>query len=248
MKKYFCVSDIHGCYDALINAMYKCGYDERNPEHQLICCGDYFGRASMEPGDNVLVYEWLTADFHVNKPICIKGNHELIIEKMFKRNNVTYNDMYNGEHLTIAGFAGFEPDASQSWRDALDAARKTPLEQWVKNLPWYYETETHIFVHGSIPLHGISGPKHVGQYEWEQAAWGETDAWIAQMMYKYDALPREGKTIVFGHWHTRSLRESIDFQYPCNNWSTWFHKDLKLVGLDGCTALGNPLNVYIFEE
>jgi hypothetical protein len=53
---------------------------------------------------------------------------------------------------------------------------------------------------------------------------------------------------VFGHWHTRSLREDIDFIYPCKDWSTWYKPDLKLVGLDGCTALGNPLNVYIFEE
>ena len=246
--KYFCISDIHGCYDALVNAMYKCGYDERNTNHQLIVLGDYFGRASSEPCDNVKVYEWLTADFHVNKPICIKGNHELIIENMFKRNSVTYNDMYNGEHLTIAGFAGIEPDAATSWRDILGAARQSPLEQWVKSLPWYYETETHIFVHGSLPLHALDKPEDMPEYEWVKAAWAETDAWIAQMMYAYDALPREGKTIVFGHWHTRSLRESINFQYPCNDWSTWFHKDLKLVGLDGCTALGNPLNVYIFEE
>ena len=97
--KYFCISDIHGAYDSLINAMLKCGYDERNPNHQLIVLGDYFGRASIEPGDNVLVYEWLTADLHVNKPICIKGNHELIIEKMFRRNTVSYTDMYNGEHV-----------------------------------------------------------------------------------------------------------------------------------------------------
>ena len=157
--------------------------------------------------------------------------------------------MYNGEHLTIAGFAGFEPDASQSWEDALDAARKTPLEQWIKSLPWYYETETHIFVHGSIPLHGISGPQHVGQYEWEDAAWAETDAWIAQMMYKYDALPREGKTIVFGHWHTSWPRAKYESKPEFDkdaDFSPYYGNGY--IAIDACTVASGKVNVLVLED
>ena len=201
-------------------------------------------------GTGILMHSWLTS-----VPQITNGNDYDSITVSIWDSNLT-TELYSKQVFR----ATYHPDLPLSERreeqailEVLfnDTITLTESFHMIVSTPCYdgsEETKTHIFVHGSSPLHGISGPQHVGQYEWVEAAWAETDAWIAQMMYKYDALPREGKTIVFGHWHTRSLRESINFQYPCKDWSTWFHKDLKLVGLDGCTALGNPLNVYIFEE
>lgn len=42
--KYFCVSDIHGYYDQLIDALESAGFEPDNPNHLLIACGDHFDR------------------------------------------------------------------------------------------------------------------------------------------------------------------------------------------------------------
>ena len=47
MKKYFVVSDIHGCYDELIKALNEVGFDETNPSHYLIDCGDFYDRGEQ---------------------------------------------------------------------------------------------------------------------------------------------------------------------------------------------------------
>ena len=44
--KYFCFSDAHGDYNAFMAAVVKYGYNCKDPNHQLISCGDNFGRAS----------------------------------------------------------------------------------------------------------------------------------------------------------------------------------------------------------
>ena len=43
-KKIFAISDIHGFYTEMITSLKESGYDEDNPEHLLIVCGDKFDR------------------------------------------------------------------------------------------------------------------------------------------------------------------------------------------------------------
>ena len=54
-KTIFAISDIHSFYKETIESLAKAGYDEGNPNHLLIVCGDIFDR-----GDSSLeIYEWL---------------------------------------------------------------------------------------------------------------------------------------------------------------------------------------------
>lgn len=46
IMKYFVFSDIHGDYDAMIEALKTNGYEPSNHNHTLISLGDNFGRAS----------------------------------------------------------------------------------------------------------------------------------------------------------------------------------------------------------
>lgn len=43
-KKIFAVSDIHGHYHILKEALDRAGFDDSNDNHLLVCCGDYFDR------------------------------------------------------------------------------------------------------------------------------------------------------------------------------------------------------------
>ena len=67
--KYFCVSDVHGYYDQLLDALEKAGFDQTNPEHTLISCGDHFDRGRQP----VEVMNYLMA---LPRKILIRGFHE----------------------------------------------------------------------------------------------------------------------------------------------------------------------------
>ena len=40
-KKIFVVSDVHGHYTLLKEALEKAGFQNENKNHLLVCCGDY---------------------------------------------------------------------------------------------------------------------------------------------------------------------------------------------------------------
>jgi hypothetical protein len=102
--KYFVMSDIHGDYPAMMKGIKESGYDKKNPDHQIIAIGDYFGRASRGKGPYG-VWKYLTSKTHVNKPICLKGNHEeYFVAAMLKRGYVNHLDCSNGEDQTIWSF------------------------------------------------------------------------------------------------------------------------------------------------
>ena len=151
--KFFVTSDIHGDFMALLSGLDNAGYDLSNKNHQLIICGDLFGRAQVDPDDCIQIYKYVTSPNHKNPPIVLHGNHEDIILGIFRRNQVTYNDIYNGEHKTIASFARMDETAGAYDPAALQAVRKNfpELENWLKSLPYYFETKRYIFTHGWLP-------------------------------------------------------------------------------------------------
>ena len=102
--KYFVMSDIHGDYPAMMQGLKESGYNKKDPNHQIIVIGDYFGRATVGKGPYG-IFKYLTSKTHVNKPICIKGNHEeWFVKPMLERGYVSELDCWNGEDKTIYSF------------------------------------------------------------------------------------------------------------------------------------------------
>ena len=52
-KTLFVVSDIHGHYTQLKEALDRAGFDENRPDHLLVCCRELFDRGH----ENRKVYE-----------------------------------------------------------------------------------------------------------------------------------------------------------------------------------------------
>ena len=74
-KTIFAVSDIHGEYKALLEALEKAGFDENNPNHLLISIGDAFDR-----GDSSLsVYQYLK-----RLSDCLKGQPYWLFYRLFR--------------------------------------------------------------------------------------------------------------------------------------------------------------------
>lgn len=249
---YFVFADPHGNYEALITAITEMGYDAANPQHQLIGCGDYFGRAARSNSDCVDIWRYLTSPHHANKPICIRGNHESIIIDAIERRQLTETDIYNGEHNTFASFLGCYPN--QVKRDCylqFDAAKvmiNIGFYDWLKSLPWYFETEHYIFTHGFVPLQWF-GKKwklsDLGDWEWNTASWAKTPDYIWTLDQTHTKID---KTVVFGHWRAKELNERFAGKWEEVDGDIYVDKERKLIGLDTTTALSHKVGCIVIED
>lgn len=249
---YFVFADPHGNYEALITAITKMGYDAANPQHQLIGCGDYFGRAARSNSDCVNIWKYLTSPHHANKPICLRGNHENILIDAIERRQLTEVDIYNGEHNTFASFLGRYPNQVKYdcylQFDAAKAMIDVGFYDWLKSLPWYYETEHYIFTHGFVPLtYFARGVKlsDFNDYDWERASWAKTPDDIRYLDIQGFKPP---KTIVFGHWRAKELNEKFAGKWEEVDGDIYVDKERKLIGLDTTTALSYKVGNIILED
>lgn len=249
---YFVFADPHGNYEALITAITEMGYDASNSQHQLIGCGDYFGRAARSNSDCVNIWKYLTSPHHVNKPICIRGNHESILIDAIERRQLTEVDVYNGEHNTFASFLGRYPNQVMYdcylQFDAAKAMIDVGFYDWLKSLPWYFETEHYIFTHGFVPLMYFTRGVELSDFDdwsWTRASWAKTPDEIV----KFDIMKVEsGKTIVFGHWRAKELNKRFVGKWEENDGDIYVDEERKLIGLDVTTALSHKVGSIVIDD
>lgn len=253
--KYFIFSDVHGAYDALIQGLEEAGYDANNPEHQLVSGGDNFGRSdfSVDNCGSLFVYKFLTSPEHVNRPLCIKGNHELIFLDMCKRQDYDYTDAYNGEVKTLASFVGLLP-AEQIYggpKYSFEQVIIKEVAKWMGELPFYVDIGDEFrVVHGWHPKYASSGKMRsdvdrASYATWKSCTWAHTENEIEEFMKIYP--PGWKKTLIFGHWHARQLRE----RWPDGSQdkdAIWYDRTHKLIGIDSCSYVSKRVNVLVIEN
>lgn len=227
MKKYFVFSDVHGHCGALTRALRDAGFEEANPEHIIISCGDMFDRGN----GSVEILKWLEV-FPPERKILIKGNHEVLLRKCIDRKMVMSHDVSNGTVGTLLSFAEMtHPDGFTSIDEVYESAdRYAPWRRYEDSLVNYYETEHYVFVHS-----------WVAPGDWRNAT---DDAWYKAMWDNpfskaIGGKNNTGKTIVFGHWACRQYRNNDDD-------STVILPNC--IGLDTCTVVSKKVNVLVIEE
>lgn len=249
---YFVFADPHGNYEALITAITEMGYDASNPQHQLIGCGDYFGRAARSNSDCVNIWQYLTSPHHANKPICIRGNHESILIDAIERRQLTETDIYNGEHNTFASFLGRYPNqVKRDYYLQFDAAKVMigfGFYDWLKSLPWYFETEHYIFTHGFVPLQWFGKKWKLSDlcdWEWNTASWARTPDYILTLDQTHTKVD---KTVVFGHWRAKELNERFAGKWEEVDGDIYVDKERRLIGIDTTTALSYKVGCIVIED
>ncbi len=251
--KYFVVGDVHGCLLDLEEALQNVGFDKNNENHTLISLGDNFDRGGLARG----MYKFLTT---LPRAICLKGNHELILEKVFERGFLTQTDCYNGTNVTIASFA--KVPKSQTSFDNEEAVQKASfypgLRKWLAERPYYFETKNYIFTHGWLPDGFYDKTRNLSLFsadDWFDAVWTNTPISILKHRAAIASDPSfKNKTIVVGHWHTWRLRQELDNQeFEVNKtnkeiFDIWEDTENKIVVIDGCTPYSKKVNVFVVED
>ena len=255
--KYFVVSDIHGFYDQLNEALNEAGFDRDNPEHFLISCGDHFDRGE-KPQE---VMELLSS---LPRKALIRGNHEDLLVECCNRGWFYDHDRSNG---TLGTIVSMTMDFCQEYYKAHETYPELTVraeeclrivKPFLNELVPYYETEHFIFVHSWIPVHvnddlpahymrGRSFSPHpnwrkASAEEWYQARWRNP----------FDMADRgftTDKIIVCGHWHCSAGWAKAEGRSETGEDARFdpFYGD-GFIAIDACTALSRKVNVLVLED
>lgn len=272
-KKWFVVADVHSFFIELKTALGRGGFDETNPHHYLIVCGDLFDRG---PGTkDLLKFVRSLGD----RFIYIKGNHEDLLEDcvadMISGRSVGRHHLSNGTAQTVADLCDlmyWDVAASRRTEDInqMIYTRTRPILDYIASkCVDYFELGDYIFVHGWVPTvnHNLSmfdnKPLTLAPREWwdDQKDYEAHDLWKSSrwtngMQAWKDGCVIPGKTVVCGHWHCSwgwsHLRQQRK-EWPDKNQKDWQKSfepfmDSGIVALDGCTAYSGKVNCIILEE
>lgn len=224
-KIYFCVSDIHSFYDELMKALKEKGWEDDNPAHILIVCGDLFDRG---PGVIELL-DFIQRLRREGRVILIRGNHEdLFLDCV--------NDIEGGLiHLRTHHIS------NRTYTTYLTLARAGRVQEFIdliQTMHDYYELGDYVFIHGGMPIGQFS------HYSWSDARW-LNGMRLAHEVPVYARGQWSGKTIVCGHWHTGWGHYNVfkrgDDELSCLD--IYHNPDDAIIALDARTVYSGKINV-----
>lgn len=235
-KKLFVVSDIHGHYTLLKEALDKVGFDKDNPEHLLICCGDYFDRGR----ENLEVLKFFERLKH---KVLLRGNHEDLLLKLLQTGKVLPHNYINGTMQTLTDFFGkYSIDPVD---DTVDFSGKTRMVDrvcdFIDETVNYFETENYVFVHGWLPekVKSTDELQIVTDNDWEKARW-------IKWTEKYDgSRPLADKILVCGHVPT-FYATKFDENRDKNNYEIFYENGI--IAIDAGTFDTKHVNVLVLED
>ncbi|MEI5907062.1 metallophosphoesterase family protein [Bacillus spongiae] len=220
MKRMLAISDIHGDLEKFEKLLKLVDYNKE--QDQLLLLGDYVDRGPQSRAVLDKVIE-LKAD----GAIALLGNHEKMMIEAFQTDPMSLKRwFYNGGIKTLQNYGySIEKDDAKYWYTTEEFP--DPIEmnddiqkhiEFLKELPYFYETDEHIFVHAGVhpetPLHSTDP---------------YTLVWIREEFHNgYTG----DKTVIFGHTPVNYLHESPNVYFGKN----------KIIGIDGGCAYGGRLN------
>ncbi len=235
-KKLFVVSDIHGHYTLLKEALANAGFDNKNENHLLICCGDYFDRGN----ENVEVLKFFE---RLNHKVLLRGNHEDLLLELLNTGKIQPHNYINGTMATIENFFG--KHCVNPIDDTIDFSGKTGtvtrICEFIKETIDYFETQNYVFVHGWIPIDSdtVQQRAEISKELWGRSRWQK---WTSNY---FNEPPLEDKTLVCGHVPTfRAIK--FDENRSPNDASIFYGNGL--IAIDAGTYDMRQVNVLVLED
>lgn len=140
------VGDIHGRNDLLQALLAEIRQKVAGP-YTLLFLGDLSDRGP----DSFLVVAAVKALVEARQAICLKGNHEDFMMDYLRNPWKDHAWLYpnNGGLATIKSYT--ETMRMYGRGNFEDAIRRSGHYDWIKNLPYFYETEDLWFSHAPVP-------------------------------------------------------------------------------------------------
>lgn len=173
MKRVIGIGDIHGGYDLLKDLVER--QIKFNPRRDnLVFLGDYIDRGARVR--DVVCYLSKLKTQHPDNVVLLMGNHE---DNAY--NTLTFRQTPRNWGDPMAEWLRGEGQATINSYGGLENCKRELLP-FIEQLDLYHETDTHIFVHGGIPL-------------------GKTlkESTPFELMWNRDLCYQGDKTLVVGH-------------------------------------------------
>ena len=237
-KTIFALSDVHGHATQMKEALKAAGYDKENPNHLLVCCGDYFDRGT----ENLEVLKFFE---RAENAVLLRGNHEDMLLEIFKTGIVKPHNFMNGTVETLVEFFGkYAIDG-----DVLDVCGNTRMidrvEEFIGATAPYFETEHYVFTHGWLPtVIRAERPRidpawrTASDEKWKEARWTK---WTDMLLL----CDRPEKTLVCGH--VPAFRASALDPRIKENSAAIYHGD-GFIAIDGGTYSSGDVSVLVVED
>jgi serine/threonine protein phosphatase 1 len=167
--------DIHGMSSALDALL---GIVQPMPQDQLVFLGDYVDRGP----DSMGVIDRILNLSHRHRVVCLKGNHELMMER------ARYDRNERKLWLSVGGLQAMA-SYGRGGRTSLD---DVPDGHWrfIEDCLPYWETDSHIFVHANLDEH-----RSLADQVEQKLYWVHLQGPI---------FHHSGKTVVCGHTSQKS--------------------------------------------
>ena len=262
-KKIFFISDIHGCYQEMIDALKKAQFDEDNKEHLLVVLGDMFDRKYA----SLAVYKYLKKLVDKGSAIVTMGNHEKFFIDFLEGSYSPFNYLHNGLNETIADFwhrtAPFESWCmiegqcemnQENYARWVDICRKEIMDEypellpWLKSLPRYFESKNYIGVHGAIDTK-VSDWHNPHCYRGNLIDWDALD--FNDGSFFGEQIINTDKTVIIGHFGTKQLREmypNLTTKDDKEPYDILIRDDDKIIAIDSTVVLSKKINVLVLED
>lgn len=236
----YAISDIHGHYEAFKKRIDQLTSSLEKDENKLVLLGDYIDRGPDSYQVLTFIYD-LQMQYGKDKVIVLKGNHEeWFLSFLEEEEDVWLAE--DREYQTSRTFLSEEQrlklQEMKSMEESIAYIRsciKTDHQKlitWMKEMPYYYETPTQIFVHAGVE---------------EEISEEEID-WCALATPKYILTgkfpPTTGKfykDIIAGHIAAASVAGDDEFE------GIYFDKASHYY-IDGCVEKTGRLLCFAYDE
>ena len=237
-RKLFAVSDVHGHFTALSEALDRAGFDSANEDHIFVSCGDLFDRGT----ENVKVYEFVRS---LERKILIRGNHEDMLRDALKCGRMDADGMTNGTDKTVKEFFGRNAIDGKWNINVTDRERLSQLVDFLDSTIDFHEEGKYIFTHGWLPdvfegrLPTVDPLwRETSEAKWKRAHWSE---W--QQYYGAGVL-LDGRIIVCGHRPAR-LAHNYDASRTSDNDAPFFGRGM--IAIDTYTVRSGRIEVLVID-
>jgi serine/threonine protein phosphatase 1 len=235
VSRSFIIGDIHGDFAALARVLGQLPPLESTDT--LVFLGDYLDRGPESA--QVIALLIGLPERTPAQVVALRGNHEdawlRVLDEGWDNFVATPK---NGTLATLRSFAGGpvpEPDEAPT-RDEFAAMSNAsffpkPVTRWLRSLPYWYENEHGIYVHGTLPSRADGSFPHPREVEPPATlAWSNDPSFF---------LSYTGKPVVVGHISTRSLPHGLSEHTPDDPTDLFRHGNV--FGLDTGSGTGGFL-------
>lgn len=239
-RKLFVVSDVHGNFTALSEALARAGFDRDNEDHIFVSCGDLFDRGS----ESVQVYDFVRS---LERKILMRGNHEDMLREVLEYGRLTEDAKTNGTDITVIEMFGVDAVGEDECLSPDYAEKYAELMEFIDSMLNYHEEGRYIFTHGWLPTVFEGGYRPTVDPNWREAdekTWKKSHWSQWQQFYRAGALV-EGKVIVCGHRPAR-LGYWYDESRPNDDDSPFFGNGV--IAIDTYTVKSGRVEVLVLED